>query len=107
LIDQYLNQGKYRSIPVFVFFDDSFRELGHFIERPDSVTKLRAEKRLEIYANNPEFGSPDSPIDQLPEDVRARLAQEMAKMREETTPWANSEVVRELRKIIDRVPAGG
>jgi thiol-disulfide isomerase/thioredoxin len=107
LIDQYLNQGKYRSIPVFVFFDDSFRELGHFIERPDSVTKLRAEKRLAIYANNPEFGSPDSPIDQLPEDVRARLAQEMAKMREETTPWANSEVVRELRKIIDRVPAGG
>jgi len=106
LIDQYLKEGKYRSIPVFVFFDDSFQELGHFIERPASVTELRARKRLELYAQNPEFGSPDSPVDQLPEDVRVRLAQATAQQREETTPWANSEVVRELGAIIDRVPAG-
>src|SRR5579883_1270242 len=44
LIDQYLNQGKYRSIPVFVFFDDNFQEVGRFIERPASVTALRAQK---------------------------------------------------------------
>ncbi len=29
LMQRYLNQGKYKSIPVFVFFDESFRELGH------------------------------------------------------------------------------
>ncbi|HUX88972.1 MAG TPA: thioredoxin family protein [Chloroflexota bacterium] len=106
LIDQYLKEGKYRSIPVFVFFDDSFQELGHFIERPASVTELRAQKRLELYAQNPDFGSPDSPVDQLPEEVRVRLAQATAQSREETTPWANSEVVRALRKIAERVPAG-
>ncbi len=38
LMDQYLNQGQYRSIPVFAFFDDEFRELGRWIERPASVT---------------------------------------------------------------------
>lgn len=106
LIDQYLKEGKYRSIPVFVFFDESFQELGHFIERPASVTELRAKKRLELYAQNPEFGSPDSPVDQLPEDVRVRLAQATAQLREDTTPWANSEVVRELKAIVNRVPAG-
>lgn len=106
LIDLYLKEGKYRSIPVFVFFDESFQELGHFIERPASVTELRAKKRLELYAQNPEFGSPDSPVDQLPEDVRVRLAQATAQLREDTTPWANSEVVRELKAIVNRVPAG-
>src|SRR5207237_10192106 len=32
LMDQYLNQGKHKSIPVFAFFDDRFNELGRFIE---------------------------------------------------------------------------
>ena len=45
LRERWLNQGKYQSIPVFAFFDESFRELGHWIERPASVTELRAKKR--------------------------------------------------------------
>ncbi|HTD78354.1 MAG TPA: thioredoxin family protein, partial [Chloroflexota bacterium] len=44
VMDQYLNQGQFRSIPVFVFLDDNFKELGVWIERPESVTSLRAEK---------------------------------------------------------------
>ena len=106
LIDQYLKEGKYRSIPVFVFFDQSFNELGHFIERPASVTDLRAEKRAEIFAQNPEFGSPTAPPDQLPEDVRTRLNQALTAMREETIPFANAEVVREIRAIVDGAPVG-
>ncbi len=102
LIAPYLNQGKYESIPVFVFFDDDFRELGHFIERPASVTELRARRRREIYAGDPAFGPPDDPPDQLPEDVRARLQQALAKMRAETRPLADREVVKELRAIVER-----
>src|SRR5919198_2749165 len=45
LMSRYLNQGKFKSIPVFVFLDEDFRELGHWIERPASVTELRATKR--------------------------------------------------------------
>ncbi len=33
LMDQYLKQGKYRSIPVIAFFDDDMRELARFIEQ--------------------------------------------------------------------------
>src|SRR5580765_6179177 len=36
LMQRYLNQGKYESIPVFAFFDDAFSELGVFTERPAS-----------------------------------------------------------------------
>jgi hypothetical protein len=105
LINRWLNQGKYQSIPVFAFFDQSFRELGHWIERPASVTELRARKRKEIFASDPAFGSPDAPVDQLPEDVRTRLQAELQKMREETTNFANAEVQRELRELVAAVPA--
>ena len=53
LMDQYLKDGKYKSIPAVVFFDDDFNELGRWIERPDSVTELREKKRRELYAEEP------------------------------------------------------
>ena len=102
LMDQFLNQGVHRSIPVFAFFDDQFNELGRFIERPASVTEQRAQRRREIFAQHPEFGSPDAPPDQLPEETRNALNQALTAMREEMAPFANREVVRELRAIVER-----
>jgi hypothetical protein len=102
LMDQYLNQGQFKSIPVIAFFDPtSWQEVGVFIERPDSVTEMRAKKRREIFAAHPEFGSPDAPPDQLSDDARARLQAELQKMRDETSDWANAEVVRDLRAIAE------
>ncbi|OLC58824.1 MAG: thiol reductase thioredoxin [Chloroflexi bacterium 13_1_40CM_4_68_4] len=105
LIDQYLNEGKFRSIPVFAFFDDDFRELAVFIERPRSVTELRERKRREIYASDPSYGLPADPADKLPEDVRQRLQEALVGMRTETKPFADREVVRELRELVARAPA--
>jgi len=105
LIDQYLKQGLYRAIPVFVFFDQHWHEVGRFIERPDSVTELRAQKRREIYAANPAFGSPDAPPDQLPEEVRVQLTQALAQSREETKPQADADVIKALREIVAGVAA--
>ena len=105
LMDQYLNQGQFRSIPVFVFFDEDFHEIGCFIERPASVTARRARQRQELFAQHPEFGSPDTPVDQLPEEVRVRLMHEMTRLREEAKAVDNQEVVRALREIVERVGA--
>jgi hypothetical protein len=104
LMERWLNQGKYQSIPVFAFFDESFRELGHWIERPASVTELRARKRRDIYGRNPEFGASDAPVDQLSDGVRAKLQGELQKMRDETTAFANAEVQRELRELVAALP---
>jgi len=41
VMDQYLKRGLYRTIPVFVFFDERMNELGRFMERQDVVTELR------------------------------------------------------------------
>jgi hypothetical protein len=105
IMERYLNQGKFKSIPVFVFFDQDFRELAHWIERPTSVTQLRAKRRAEIFAAHPEFGAPDAPVDQLSEDVRARLQAELQKMRDDTTTFANDEVIREIRELVTRIAA--
>lgn len=48
LMDQCLNQGVYRSIPVFVFFDENMNELARFIERPPKVTEVIEKKMLEV-----------------------------------------------------------
>src|SRR5213593_2780562 len=91
LMQRWLNQGKYKSIPVVVFYDEGFRELGHWIERPASVTELRARRRREVFAAHPEFGSPDAPVDQLPEDVRVRLQAELVRIQHDTVKFANAE----------------
>lgn len=100
LIDQYLKEGKYRSIPVFVFLDAELKELGRFIERPASVTERRAQRRREVYAQHPEFGSPDAPVDQLSDELRGQLSQAIAATRDELKPIDNRDVIQTLRGIV-------
>lgn len=105
LMQRYLNQGKYESIPVIVFFDDTFKEIGVFTERPASVTERRAAQRKQIHTEHPEFGEVGAPADALPEEARARLTEEITKRRDDDVAWANREVIRSLRKIVERSPA--
>jgi thioredoxin family protein len=105
LMDQYLNHGQFRSIPVFVFFDEQFNELGHFTERPESVTSARAARRAAIYAAHPEFGAPDAPVANLPEEARARLTEALQASRRDAKPAENAAVVRALRDIVEVVRA--
>jgi len=101
IMDQYLNKGEFRSIPVFAFFDGQFHELGRFIERPDSVTKRRGEWRKEYSAQHPELGSSDTPISQMPEEARTQLMQAMSEWRDQYKGADNQDVVRSLRAILE------
>lgn len=105
LMQRYLNAGKYASIPVFAFFDDRLTELGVFIERPATVTERRAAQRKQIHEAHPEFGPLGGPADALSDEARARLTAEITKRREDDVAWANREVIRALRAIIERSPA--
>jgi hypothetical protein len=48
LMDQYLNRGLFRSIPVFVFFDGDMKEVARFVERPPKITEYMEQKQLEL-----------------------------------------------------------
>lgn len=103
LIDQYLKDGQYRSIPVFVFFDAAFRELGHWSERPAHMTDLQSVMRRDLFAIDPLLAgfAINTPIAQLPEDARLRVMQAFTTFREENRVLSNHEVVREIRAIIE------
>lgn len=103
IMNQYLKQGRFQSIPTFVFFDDDFNELGVWIERPESVTDTRDQKRRDVYTQHPHWGSPDASINDLSEEVRQEVRQATNQMRENTKAWADGEVVRELRELVERI----
>lgn len=91
IMNLFLKEGKYQSIPVFVFFDSNLNHLCHWIERPGAATRFQEEIRTEL--------SKQKPSD---EDMR-RL------MREKTAPLAESwrqETVRELRHLLTQAAMG-
>jgi len=105
LMNMYLNQGKFQSIPVFAFFDADFNPIAHLIERPATVTETMDRKRAEIFARNPDFGPPDQSPAEMSEDVRTRFMQEFVLARTEARPFANGEVQREFREIAEQAAA--
>jgi len=105
LMNQYLNQGQFKSIPTYVFFDRNMRELGVWIERPASVTQERLRRRGELFRQHPEWGDPNAPIDQLPEATRTQIQGALNAMRDEMFDYSNAEVVRELRAIVEGAAA--
>jgi hypothetical protein len=102
LIDQYLKEGLYRSIPVLVFFDEDFRELGYWIERPAIVNQRQSAMLDDLYANDPIMQGVvrgTSPAE-MPEEARTRLTQANSTFRDEIRETAKSEVVREIRELV-------
>lgn len=103
IMDQYLNNG-HRSIPVFAFFDEQFKPIGHWIERPARVTELMDRMRDDLFRGDPAFAgvTPGTSIGQLPEAARMRLGQAFAAFREEQRAFSDREVVREVRAVVER-----
>ena len=105
IADAHLKYGKFRSVPLVLFLDDTGNVDGTFIERPESVTALRAQKRRELYEQHPEFGAPETAAT-LPEETRAELSAALTEMRAATRPFAIQEVTRELGEIATAIAGG-
>ncbi|HET9016663.1 MAG TPA: thioredoxin family protein [Thermomicrobiaceae bacterium] len=81
LIDQYLKQGKFRSIPVFVVHDRAWHELGHFIERPAEVTREMAEETRRFASAHPEIEGVTRAYENMPEETRKAVSQNSSRYR--------------------------
>ena len=99
IMDQYLKNGEFRSIPVFVAFDQEFNELGNMKERPESVTALMTEGLAKIHADNPQFGPLGTAPDQLPEDVRTSYMAARNGLRDDLRPQINQAIIDTVREI--------
>ncbi len=103
IMDQYLKDGQFRAIPVFVFFDGEFNELGHWIERPAIIAEQMARLRADIFAREPALAgfSPQTSMAELPEEGRMRVAEAFGAFRAKNRAFSDREVVREIRAILE------
>ncbi len=81
--NEYLNQGKYASIPVFAFYGAGFRPLKHWTERPQTAYEFYDKLNKEL-ASMPE--------EQARTERRSRSAPEQENWRQET--------VKELKQLL-------
>jgi hypothetical protein len=103
IMDRYLKYDTFQAIPVIIFMDQEFNEIGHLKERPESVTERRKQARVDLYANHPELGAIDLAPDQWSDELREqRYAAEIA-TRESLRGWVVLEVMRELTAIVSPV----
>jgi len=88
IMNEYLNQGVYMSIPVFAFYDQEFSPLCHWIERPAAANTWIAAIREELEKTD------------LSEEARRE-----ERMRRQQTEWDRwrQETVQELRSLLASV----
>jgi hypothetical protein len=88
LMAAYRKDGQYDSIPVFVFLDGEFNEIGRYVERPDDVTSMYEQHRTELAAHNSAYSPADAPLQSFDPSVRRELRAAVAELRERDRPQA-------------------
>lgn len=48
VMDQYKNQGLYRSVPTFIFMDENLNEIGNLKERSEAMTQVMEAEQLKV-----------------------------------------------------------
>jgi hypothetical protein len=48
IMDRYLNQGQFRSVPTFIIMDENLEEVGNLKERPEEITRVIEAEMLAV-----------------------------------------------------------
>ena len=59
IMNEFLKEGKYMSIPVAVFYDREHRYIGHWIERSETANREQGEIESAIRVENPDISDQD------------------------------------------------
>lgn len=88
IIQEYLKDGKFMSIPVFAFYNSQFQPLCHWIERPQVAVQFMERLMAEL-------GQSGKSEEERRAEFRRRLAPEVSRWRQET--------VRELKELLSKL----
>lgn len=99
LINDYLNQGQYKSIPVFVLLDQDWNELGHFIERPAAVTRMMGEETRRFAQENPQLEGANRSYENMPDETRQAVRANSAAFRWNNMAEWNRIFLDEIKSI--------
>ncbi|HEX2280122.1 MAG TPA: thioredoxin family protein [Thermomicrobiales bacterium] len=100
LIDQYLKDGEFRSIPVFVAYDADWNELGHFIERPAEVTKRMGEETRRFAQENPHLEGATRTYANMPDETRTAVRANSSRFRWDNMAEWNRIFLDEFKAIV-------
>lgn len=103
IMDQYLKDGVFRSIPVFVFYDDQWNELGHYIERPEQVTQEMARETRRFAGEHPELEGATRSYQNMPEETRKHVLQNSNRYRWEHMLEWDRVFLNEVRAVVGDV----
>jgi hypothetical protein len=103
IMDQYLKEGKFQSIPTFIVMDRDWNELGHYNERPDTVTKMMAAETQRFAQANPQLEGANRAYDNMPEETRLAVRANSSNFRWNNMLEWNRVFIDELKAIV----AGG
>lgn len=100
LINSYLNQGEYKSIPVFVFMDSNWNELGHFIERPAKATEAMSEESTRFQRANPDLEGVARSYANMPDETREKVRANAGRFRWDNFDTWNGYFFDEVKSIV-------
>ncbi|HEX9036128.1 MAG TPA: thioredoxin family protein [Ktedonobacterales bacterium] len=106
LADRYLKEGKYRSVPVFVFFDQRMRERGHFIERPARATAEMNAATARLVAEHPELPDAGGSFDEMGEPAKRLRMQALRDLRRERAAAWTTMLLEDIEALLSVSPAG-
>jgi hypothetical protein len=87
IMNEFLNQGKFMSMPVAVFYTKDLRYIGHWIERPASANRERTQIEADVRKDRPQAGAPEVQM-VIRERLQARY------------PAWQQESIREMRQML-------
>lgn len=87
IMNEFLNQGKFMSMPVAVFYTKDLRYIGHWIERPASANRERTQIEADVRKDRPQAAEPEVQM-VIRERLQARY------------PAWQQESIREMRQML-------
>ena len=103
IMDQYLNQGEFRSIPTFIVYDPDWNELGFYSERPAEATRRMATESTRFARENPRLEGANRSYDKMPDETRLAVRANSSRFRWDNMLEWNRIFIDELKTLV----AGG
>jgi hypothetical protein len=103
LMANYLKDGTFAAIPVFIFMDRAYRELARYIERPPAVTRLRRAEREALAIRDPRFHPPEAKPSAFGEPIATELRAAVLELRAQSQPQATLMVADALANVADEI----
>jgi hypothetical protein len=106
LIDMCLKEGRYRAIPVFLFYDKEMNEIACFTEKPAAVYAAEANARQTFASEHPELPDAALPLDDMSEATRAAYVTFIRQFRADNRKHWQQLFIDEIKNKLQQAQTG-